>query len=155
MVNSVNFAITIFNYLDDARLVQGATFPCGQRILCIKAISATEDPSGFFSRKHKYIWIQSSRATYPAQGYPLSFNVLVQHLCSVFGDDLNIPYCKKVEKVHAYHNYINKSSASSLSTTDQIVISAIRLNSRLGNTDLLATLVPELGINKASLIRRR
>jgi len=53
MVNSVNFAITIFNYLDDARLVQGATFPCGQRILCIKAISATEDPSGFFSRKHK------------------------------------------------------------------------------------------------------
>jgi len=66
-----------------------------------------------------------------------------------FGPDLSAPYCKPVKNQLAYRAYCNKASRGSISDYDQIVIDCIANNPRLGNSDILAKLIPQLGVDKA------
>ena len=63
--------------------------------------------------------------------------------------NLSAPYCKPVKNQLAYRAYCNKASRGAISDYDQIVIDGIIKYPRLGNSDILAKVIPQLGVDKA------
>ncbi len=149
MGRATNFAITLFSHLDDARFNKGSIISVGQRDFLIHDAGAIEKPTPWIGSQHRHLWIRSTRSSDNTKGSVISSKALISALKSIFGADLDIPYCKKVENAAAYRNYINKQSGSSITSNDEIVLTSIRQNPRMGNSDILALLLPVLGLDKA------
>ena len=119
------------------------------RTLIVKCCSQVEGSNNVIERPHRHLWISTRRQNQIQNNSQCSNGALIRLMRNHFGPDFDAPYCKPVKNQLAYRAYCNKASRGSISDFDQTVIGCIASNPRLGNSDILAKLIPELGVDKA------
>lgn len=149
MPRGANFACTIFNYLHHPQFVEGSYIDCQSRKFFIKMSSEVEQPTPYIASQHRHLWIRSVRASDTTNSSLITEKRLVEALKEIFGEDLDMPYCKLVQNGAAYKAYINKANGNAISADDEIVMQQIRAYPRYSNSDVLASLIPHLGVAKS------
>lgn len=136
-------------------MIVGSTHHFGQRTLIIAECSPVESPTPIVDQDHRHLWIRCVRRDNPKNTSVVGPTAILRFIHLIFGADANIPYCKPVKNLIAWRTYCNKLSGSSLSGYDSVVISALQSNPGLSDTDVLAGLIPTLGVSKCQEYRSK